>query len=96
MKDRALQALTKQALEPEWEARFDANSYGFRPGRFAHDAIEAIFKGINRKPKYVLDADIAKCFDRIDHQALVDKLHTYPRINRLIKNWLKAGYMWVG
>ncbi len=93
MKDRALQALTKQVLEPEWEARFEANSYGFRPGRSAHDAIEAIFKGISRRPKYVLDADIAKCFDRINHQALLQKLNTYPTISRLVKQWLRAGYM---
>jgi RNA-directed DNA polymerase len=65
MTDRALQALTKQALEPEWEARFEPNSYGFRPGRSAHDAREAIYNGIRQQPKYVLDADIAKCFDGI-------------------------------
>jgi RNA-directed DNA polymerase len=63
MYDRALQALVKMALEPEWEAKFEPNSYGFRPGRNAHDAIEAIFNAIRYKPKYVLDADIAKCFD---------------------------------
>ncbi len=93
MKDRALQALTKQVLEPEWEARFEANSYGFRPGRSAHDAIAAIFGCISRQSKYVLDADIAKCFDRIDHQALLSKLNTYPTINRLLKGWLKSGVM---
>ena len=76
IRDRAAQALATLALEPEWEARFEPNSYGFRPGRSAHDAIEAIWHGINRKPKYVLDADIAPCFDRIDHQALLKKLHT--------------------
>lgn len=63
MKDRALQALVKMALEPEWEARFEPNSYGFRAGRSCHDAIEAIFEAIKQKAKYVLDADIAKCFD---------------------------------
>lgn len=46
MSDRAVQALTKLALEPEWEAQFEPNSYGFRPGRSAHDAIEAIFNQI--------------------------------------------------
>jgi RNA-directed DNA polymerase len=66
MYDRALQALLKMVLEPEWEARFEPNSYGFRPGRACHDAIEAIFLSIRRKPKFVLDADISKCFDRID------------------------------
>ena len=63
MFDRACQALAKQALEPQWEAKFEANSYGFRPGRSAHDAIEALFTSIRYKPKYVLDADIKGCFD---------------------------------
>jgi Retron-type reverse transcriptase len=62
MHDRALQALTKDAMEPEWEAKFEPNSYGFRPGRSVHDAIGAIFTAIKLSPKYVLDADIAKCF----------------------------------
>jgi len=63
--DRALQALVKLALEPEWEAKFEPNSYGFRPGRSCHDAIAAVFLATRTKPVYVLDADIAKCFDRI-------------------------------
>jgi RNA-directed DNA polymerase len=90
--DRALQALCKMALEPEWEAKFEPNSYGFRPGRSGHDAVEAIFNNIRQKAKYVLDADIAKCFDRIDHKALLSKIHTYPTLSRQIKQWLKAGY----
>ena len=93
MKDRALQALAKQALEPEWEARFEPNSYGFRPGRSCHDAIEAAFSAIRFKPKYVLDADISKCFDKIDHEQLLKKLNSFPTINRQIKAWVKAGYM---
>jgi RNA-directed DNA polymerase len=93
MYDRALQALVKLALEPEWEARFEPNSYGFRPGRSAHDAIEAIFKAIKQCPKYVLDADIAKCFDRIDQNALLDKLQTFPIMRRVIKAWLEAGVL---
>lgn len=91
--DRARQALVKLALEPQWEARFEPNSYGFRPGRSSWDAITAIHTMINLKAKYVLDADIAKCFDRIDHQALLDKLNTFPRLRRQIKAWLKAGVM---
>ncbi|MEG5176322.1 group II intron reverse transcriptase/maturase [Microcoleus sp. B3-D7] len=90
--DRALQALCKIALEPEWEAKFEPNSYGFRPGRSCHDAIGAIFISTNSKAKYVLDADIAKCFDRIDHKALLSKIHTYPTLSRQLKCWLKAGY----
>lgn len=61
--DRACQAVAKQALEPQWEAQFERNSYGFRPGRGCHDAIEAIHSSIKHKDKYVLDADIASCFD---------------------------------
>jgi RNA-directed DNA polymerase len=91
--DRAIQALVTMALEPEWEAKFEPNSYGFRPGRSCHDAIEAIFVAIHYTPKYVLDADIAKCFDNINHQALLNKLGTFPTLQRVIKNWLKAGVM---
>ena len=90
--DRALQALCKMALEPEWEAKFEPNSYGFRPGRSCHDAVTAIYLSIKGKAKYVLDADIAKCFDRIDHKALLSKIHTYPTLSRILKQWLKAGY----
>jgi RNA-directed DNA polymerase len=93
MRDRALQALVKAALEPEWEARFEANSYGFRPGRGCHDAIEAIHQAVYRKPKWVLDADIAKCYDRINHQALLEKVNTSPTVRRQLKAWLKAGVM---
>ena len=93
MYDRALQAQVKLALEPEWEARFEPNSYGFRPGRSCHDAVEAIFTIIAQKARFVLDADISKCFDRIDHQALLEKLNTSPTIRRQIRAWLKAGVM---
>jgi RNA-directed DNA polymerase len=68
MYDRALQALVKQALEPEWEAKFEPNSYGFRPARSCHDAIQQIFMELCQTTKYILDADIAKCFDRINER----------------------------
>jgi RNA-directed DNA polymerase len=93
MSDRALQCLVKLALEPEWEARFEENPYGFRPGRSVHDAIGAIYSSINKMPKYVFDADISKCFDRIDHKALLYKLNTFPALRRQVKSWLKAGYI---
>ncbi|MBW4647690.1 MAG: group II intron reverse transcriptase/maturase [Kastovskya adunca ATA6-11-RM4] len=93
MKDRTLQALVKLALEPEWEARFEPNSYGFRPGRSCHDAVSAIFDSIRYKAKYVLDADIAKCFDRINQEKLLLKLNTFPTMRRQIKSWLKSGVM---
>ena len=91
MADRAGQALAKLALEPEWEAKFEPNSYGFRPGRSCHDAIEAIYASINQQDKYVFDADIETCFDRICHQALRSKLRTFPALRRTITAWLKAG-----
>jgi RNA-directed DNA polymerase len=90
MRDRAAQALAKSALDPEWEAKFEPNSYGFRPGRGAHDAIGAIFDQIRYKSKYVLDADIAKCFDKINHKKLLEKLNTFPNMRRQIRAWLKA------
>jgi RNA-directed DNA polymerase len=91
MEDRARQSLLKLALEPEWEAKFEPNSYGFRPGRSCHDAGQAIFDAIKQKSKYVLDADIAKCFDRIDHKVLLQKLNTTPTIARQIRAWLESG-----
>jgi RNA-directed DNA polymerase len=93
MEDRARQALVKMAMEPEWEARFEPNSYGFRPGRSCHDAIEAIYTAIGNKQVYVLDADISGCFDNISHDALLEKLNTTPTLRRVIKGWLKAGIM---
>jgi RNA-directed DNA polymerase len=91
--DRALQARVVNALEPEWEARFEPRSYGFRPGRGCHDAIEAIYgtcKGARAKRVWILDADLAAAFDRIDHQRLLDQLGTFPAVG-MIADWLTAG-----
>jgi len=93
MLERAKQALVKAGLEPEWEAVFEANSYGFRPGRSCHDAIAAIFVQIRYKPKFVLDADIEGCFDHISQEALLQKLKTFSTMRRVIKAWLKAGVL---
>ncbi len=93
MHERAVQALVKAALEPEWESKFEPNSYGFRPGRGCHDAIEAIFKQIKQKSKYVLDADISKCFDKINHSKLLEKVNTFPKARRQLRAWLKAGIL---
>lgn len=93
MFDRALQALVKLALEPEWEAKLSPHTYGFRPGRCCWDAMAAIFHSIKFRPQYVLKVDIAKCFDRISHQALLAKTQTFTAIRRQLKAWLRAGVM---
>ncbi|MDT9298529.1 MAG: reverse transcriptase domain-containing protein, partial [Arthrospira platensis PCC 7345] len=87
------QALVKSALEPEWESRFESTSYGFRPGRSAQDAISRIYQSINKGEYYVLDADIAKCFDRINHDYLLSKIHCPSNLKRDLKQWLKAGVL---
>ena len=91
MYDRALQGVVKSALEPEWEAKFEPNSYGFRPGRSCHDAIKQIKNCIQSKAKYVLDADIAQCFDRINHEELLKRLGQQGIVRRQIAAWLKSG-----
>ncbi len=91
--DRALQAHVVNALEPEWEARFEPKSYGFRPGRGCHDAIESIHKtacGKSARRLWALDADLAAAFDRIDHSHLLSALGSFPA-KGLIEGWLKAG-----
>jgi len=95
VKDRVMQAIVKLALEPEWEPRFEANSYGFRPGRCTMDAIEAIFiaLGNKRSSQWILDADISGCFDNIAHGPLLAKL---PTFTRTIEGWLKAGSVELG
>ncbi|KMW70257.1 MAG: group II intron reverse transcriptase/maturase [Limnoraphis robusta] len=93
IEDRAKQALAKLVLEPQWEAKFSGASYGFRPGRSCHDAIGDIFSGINKSghDKIILDADISKCFDEINHKYLLSKLETYSGLRKQVKSWLKAG-----
>src|SRR6266699_2764555 len=91
MMDRCKQALVKLALEPEWEVKFEPHSYGYRPGRGAHDAIAAILTTIERQPCFVFDADIEGAFDDLDQTVVLDKLHTFPALRRTIHTWLTAG-----
>ena len=91
--DRVLQARVVNALEPEWEARFEPKSYGFRPGRGCQDAIAAIYltlEGKNPQRQWVLDADLTAAFDRIDHDHLLTQLGSFPARD-LVEQWLKAG-----
>ncbi|WP_051035598.1 group II intron reverse transcriptase/maturase [Fischerella muscicola] len=92
--DRCLQAIVKNALEPYWEALFERTSYGFRPGRGVHDAIERVHsmsKG-NSTKSWVVDADIEGCFDNIAHKPLLETIGNFPA-RKLIQQWLKAGYV---
>ena len=93
VRDRAKQMLVKLALEPEWEALFEPNSYGFRPGRCCHDAIQSLYLSLRGKSRYVLDADIEKCFDWIDHDKLLSKLNTFNLLERQIAAWLRTDIM---
>lgn len=96
IEDRAMEALVALAMDPEYEAKFEPNSYGFRPGRSAIDAVKAIAnmlvprKGCRIHPGWVLDADISKCFDSIDHDSLMAKLADSP-FRGMIRSWLEAG-----
>jgi RNA-directed DNA polymerase len=92
--DRCLQAMVKNALEPSWEARFEGISYGFRPGRSCHDAIEKIYLLAlpHRNKKWVLDADIKGAFDNISHDHLQEAIGLVPG-RELIHQWLKAGHV---
>jgi len=94
IRNRVAQAIVKNALEPCWEARFEPNSYGFRPGRSIHDAIEQcwiLFAGHRRRP-WILDADLKSAFDKINHEYTLNAIGQVPG-RELIKQWLQAGYV---
>lgn len=97
LRDRILQAVVKNALEPTWEARFEASSYGFRPGRGVQDGIRHAHTLFNGRThfEWVLEADIKGAFDNISHEFLMEKIGEVPGRN-LIKEWLKAGYVELG
>lgn len=90
--DRCMQAIVKNALGPEWEARFESCSYGFRPGRSCHDAIERIYwlSIPTTRKKWVVDADIKGAFDNIRHATLMEAIAGFPA-QHLVRRWLKAG-----
>jgi RNA-directed DNA polymerase len=93
LKDRVMQAVVKNALEPSWEVRFEVNSYGFRPGRSCHDAIEQVHTRLRKGgDEWILDADIKGAFDHISHQYILEAIGDIPG-KELIKQWLKAGYV---
>ena len=97
LSDRCHQARVRNALEPEWEARFEPRSYGFRPGCGCHDAIESLFNTLHGKSRraWILDADLAGAFDKISHEHLLGMLGGFPARD-MIAGWLKAGIFEAG
>ncbi|HYX59228.1 MAG TPA: reverse transcriptase/maturase family protein, partial [Streptosporangiaceae bacterium] len=95
--DRCHQARVKNALEPEWEARFEARSYGFRPGRCCQDAAVALYSALKGKARrvWILDADLTAAFDKISHSFLLAQLGGFPARD-MIAGWLKAGVFEAG
>ena len=100
IRDRVMQVIVKNTLEPEWESQFEPNSYGFRIGRSCQDAIAQCFNNLVNNPRgarhtWVLDADISGFFDNIAHESILTMIDTHPA-RESIKGWLKAGYIYQG
>ncbi len=96
VRDRIEQAIIVNSLEPEWEAVFEPNSYGFRAGRSCLDAISQNYIRLKSdRDKWVLEADIKGFFDNIAHESILDMINKFPKRN-LIKGWLKAGFVFKG
>jgi RNA-directed DNA polymerase len=96
MYDRALQTLFVMALEPEFEATFEGNSYGFRPGRSPIDAMKQIQLCLQQADRFVLDADISKCFDKINHEKLLVLIGHKGKVRAQIRAWLESGNIFEG
>ena len=93
IKDRIYQNIAKMALEPQWEVRFEPTSYGFRPKRGCHDAIERIFKSCSqRKKRWIFEGDFKGCFDNLSHDYIMKQIEDFPG-KAVIERWLKAGYV---
>lgn len=94
MIDRIYQNVTKLALEPQWEFHFEATSYGFRPKRSTHDAVEAIFNKVNSRTKkrWVFEGDFEGCFDNLNHDFIMERIKNFPA-DKLVNKWLKSGFV---
>lgn len=92
IRDRVIQAVIKNALEPEWESQFEHGSYGFRPSRNCADVMARIWRILSSKKRvWILDADIVGCFNNIAHGPLLQQIKDFPA-QALVARWLKAGY----
>ncbi|KBN08834.1 reverse transcriptase domain-containing protein, partial [Mycobacterium tuberculosis] len=94
--DRVVQAALKLVLEPIFETDFEPVSYGFRPARRAHDTIAEIHLFGTQEYRWVLDADIKACFDRIDHADLMDRVRHRIKDKRVLRlvNWQRIRHRW--
>ena len=93
IRDRVVQMAAKLVLEPIFEADFEPNAYGYRPGRGALDAVQAVNESIRRGESHVVDADLSKYFDTIPHRELMKSVArriTDRKMLRLLKMWLKV------
>lgn len=100
VRDRVMQSIVKNMLEPEWESLFEDHSYGFRPGRSCQDAIEQCFTRLVQNQRgssdtWVLEADVKGFFDNIAHESILSRISNFPK-KELVKGWLKAGYIFNG
>ena len=96
IRDRVVQASLKLVLEPIFEADFLPCSYGFRPGRRAHDAVAEVHHFASRSYEWIVEGDIKACFDEISHAALMDRVRDRvgdKRVLSLVKAFLKAGIL---
>ena len=94
--DRLIQQALNQVLSPIFEAGFSASSYGFRPGRNAHQAVKAAKQYVAEGRRVVVDMDLEKFFDRVNHDLLMEKLTKKvddSRVHRIIRRYLEAGMM---
>ncbi|MGX5621303.1 reverse transcriptase domain-containing protein [Bacillus cereus] len=92
IKDRVYQNIAKLALEPQWEAKFEPTSYGFRPKRNCHDAIERIFNTIGNKKQWIFEGDFKGCFDNLNHDYILQQIKGFPALD-VVEKWLKAGFV---
>ena len=94
IKCRIYQNIVKNALEPQWKSKFEPNSYGFRPKRNTHDAIENLYNKLASRchRKWIFEGDFKGCFDNLSHEHILDKINNFPE-KKLIEKWLKAGYV---
>nr|YP_009370261.1 putative reverse transcriptase/maturase [Bulboplastis apyrenoidosa]YP_009370300.1 putative reverse transcriptase/maturase [Bulboplastis apyrenoidosa]ARO90750.1 putative reverse transcriptase/maturase [Bulboplastis apyrenoidosa]ARO90789.1 putative reverse transcriptase/maturase [Bulboplastis apyrenoidosa] len=97
IKDRIVQCMLKYTLEPVYEAYASKGSWGFRPGRSTHDVLMQIFVNLKKSDinyeKRILELDIEKCFDKINHDRLMEEIYLPTYMNRIIRSALKAGVL---